>query len=123
MIVEVEYTIRKRATIECEGLDSVMGALLKSQWVSGHQLLERKPTITNKLIIDDSIAVYDKETESITLKIERPKKIKVETVEEWREIYKVRMAEIQKENPHFSDDKVRYFAKMEMPDLPTDGWK
>jgi len=125
MKVEVEYTIRKKATIECNDITCVMDALLETEWSTGNRLLERKPEITSKLVIDDEITSYSREDGCHHLKPEilaqtPPKRI--ESIQEWLALLKERTDSVMKDNPHFTSEKARFIARQDMPDCPKDGW-
>ena len=125
MKVEIEYTVRRKTVVECDMIDDVLNALLKTEWTTEGRLLERKPTITSKLVLDDNIATYNKSDGFHYFKPEILETVlpeKITSISAWFEILKERTANIMKENPTFSYEKAKYMAKQDMPALPGDGW-
>jgi len=125
MKVEVEYTIRKKVVVDCNGIDEAMEALLETDWAQGNRLLERKPTITSKISMDDELTTYNREDGCHHLKEEvlaQTPKLRIESLVDWSALLKKKIEEIMKVNPHFTQDKARFIARQDMPDLPKDGW-
>ena len=125
MKIEVEYIVRKKAVVEADSYDEVMQALLNTEWANGNILIERKPGITSKVVMDDSITKYNREDGCHHLKSEilsRPIKIIPVNTSEWLVLLKERVAILHKENPHWKIEKCTYIVKQDMPELPKDGW-
>ncbi len=124
MKARVEYTIRKTAIVESDDFEGITKALLETPWATGNKLLERKPTITSKVVLEDTIAVYNEGVYEIHEELVEAKRNieKPDTPQKWIEELKRKAIEIKKNNPLWDDNKCRSVAKIEMPDFPSDGW-
>lgn len=125
MKVELEYTIKKRMVVECDEYDKAVPTLYQSDWANGGSIIERKPEITSRLVIDDEIGEYHRSDGCIHLKPEvlaQPEINRIESIQEWSALLKERTDEILKISPNFTQEKAKYIAKQDMPDLPKDGW-
>jgi len=124
MKIELEYIVRKKIQIECNSFEEGEEKLLQTNWANGNKLLKRKPEITSRIILNDEISIYNRNDGCHYLKddvhINTIKR--VDSLEEWSELLRQKIQEIQKENPHWKKDKCKFMAKRSMPKLPSDGW-
>jgi len=126
MKIEIEYTVKKRVQVECNEFKDALDAVMQTEWANGNRLVERKPILTSRVVLEDNITIYDKSDGCHHLTEEtlshEPAVKRIYAIPEWMELLKVRMAEVRKNNPEFTEDKIKYIAKQNMPDMPREGW-
>ena len=123
MKMEIEYSIKKRAIVECNGFDDGIKALMQTDWSIGNTLIERKPTVLNKRIIDNELTKdFVEETFEDRIKKLTPETDKVLSAREWLELLKLKTTKFKEGHPEWSDEKCKVMAKETMPNMPSDGW-
>ena len=122
MKIDVTYTVMRKMEVECHTYDEALEALMKRNWQTEGRVLNRQPTIIEKLVVDDSIALHDR-TEGVSILKPKPLTEPITDKKQWKEELKKRTIEVQRSAPFWPVEKCELVAKEGMPPFPDDGWK
>ncbi len=124
MKAKVIYTIEKEIEIEYDDFSNIVQRLKEHDWINEGKIIGNHPSIIGCEIIDFTwIKTVD--DEQLIFMINKKHQVtivsEIKTREQWFDIYQKVMVEIKNRNPDFDSDKVTYFAKQMMPEMPKDG--